>query len=417
MEPRQRFAIRVRLLALAALWLARPTLADFPPSDRGAFSLQGFGTLGLVYNDGGEAQFLRDRSQPEGPADGELAWENDSRFGVQANWKPHEDLEAVLQLVGKLRYDGSHRPQVSWAFLKYAFNPNVWLRLGRLGYDVYLLSDSRDVGYSYLWVRPPPGYFGQVHFTHLDGLDLAASSQLGNGILQGKLYFGHLNETGTTPIGVNYEMAGTPLWGGYLDYQDPHWQFRTSLGVMNLKSGFPPYAPVLDALHETGFPRTVGFAEDLSPNKGRFYYVSAGLVYDDGPLQTQLQLRRLWTDTESYQGNTSGYWSLGYRLGRWTPYVVVSRAESEHPRINTGLPATPEFASLEAGVDQIVRATQIDQRTLSLGTRFDFTKNAALKFQVDLIRNRDVPSLLWLDSDPSWDGNATLFSVALDFVF
>ena len=417
MELGQRLPLSARLLALAAIWLAWPALADFPPSERDGLSLQGFGTLGLVYNDGGQAEFLRDRSQPEGPADGELAWETDSRLGIQANWRPQENLEAVLQLVSKLRYDGSYRPQVSWAFLKYALNPNLQLRLGRLGYDVYLRSDSRDVGYSYLWVRPPAGYFGQVHFTHFDGLDLVASGQLGNGILQGKLYLGHLNETNATPIGVDYEMTGTPLWGGYLDYQDPHWQLRTGLGAINIKRAFPPYAPVLDGLRATGSAHAVALADDLDPTKGRFYYASAGIVYDAGPLQTQLQLRRLWTDTQSYQGNTSGYWSLGYRIGRWTPYVVLSRATSEHSDSETGLPETPEFASLNAGVDQIVQATQIDQDTLSLGTRFDFAKNAALKFQVDLIRSHDVPSLLWVDSDPNWDGDATLFSVALDFVF
>lgn len=386
--------------------------------DEGSLTIGGFGTIGGAYNANAEAEFIRDRSQPEGAADGRFDLGLDSRLGVQINWRPNEPLEGVLQLVAKRRYDGTYRPQLSWAFLGYAFDPDIRLRVGRLGYDVYLMSDSRDVGYSYLWVRPPVDYFGQVHYSHLDGLDLTVSRVLGDGVLKGKLFAGLLNETGTSPQGEDYEMEGSTLWGGYLDYQDPHWQMRAGVGVMRLRHEFELYAPLLDALRGTGVPEAVALAGDLEVADKDFYFVSTGIGYDAGPLQSQFQLRYLWVDTPSYADNVAGYWSLGYRLGRWTPYIVYSRIKSEHRHLDTGLPdRNPYYAAINDGVEQILQATQVDQETLSLGARFDFARNAALKLQVDWVHSRDNPSLLWLDPDPDWDGRATLFSAALDFVF
>ena len=70
-----------------------------------------------------------------------------------------------------------------------------------------------------------------------------------------------------------------------------------------------------------------------------------------------------------------------------------------------------------AAVDEAITFNQFDQDTISLGARYDFAKNAALKMQVDWAHSRDNPSMFWVEPDPDWDGRATLFSVTLDFVF
>lgn len=402
-------------LALANSALAGQTAA-LP--GQGIFTLQGFGTLGgPFYSSTDQATFIRDRSQPDGARGHGLALEVDSRLGVQANWRPSEQLEAVVQLVGKYRYDGTYRPQVPWAFVKLALPPDVQIRAGRLGYDAYLLSDSRDVGYSYLWVRPPVDYFGQIHWTHFDGVDLTAQHGLGNGFLKGKLFVGQLNESAVSPDGIDYKMQGSWLWGGHLDFQNPNWQVRAGLGVLRLENDYPPFLLLQDGLRATGVPAAAVLADEISAAHKDFRYLSLGVVYDAGALQSQIQIRRLDVDTESYADNTAGYWSLGYRLGRWTPYLVYSRIKSEHRQPATGLPPISPYTVLDAAVSRIFASTQADQDTLSVGTRFDFAQNAALKLQVDWIRSRDNPSLLWLDADPDWGGRATILSATLDFVF
>ena len=60
----------------------------------------------------------------------------------------------------------------------------------------------------------------------------------------------------------------------------------------------------------------------------------------------------------------------------------------------------------------------IDQHTFTLGGRWDFQKNLALKTQVDWVRGSPASVfLLKVSESGGWQGNITVFSLALDFVF
>lgn len=403
---------------LLGLWLSRSALAELSLNGE-TFSLSGFGTLGGPYNLDGQAGFIRDKTQPEGARGDGIDWAIDSRLGLQATWRPRDDFEGTLQLVSKYHDDGSYRPQATWAFLKYAFAPDSQVRVGRLGYDIYLFAESRDVGYSYLWVRPPVDCFGQIYNSYFDGLDLTLADGWGEGVLRGKLFLGQL--TGTIPTSFRdseYDLSGSILWGGYIDYQTPHWLFRAGLGKSRLENELPPYAMLQDALRSTQVPQAVALAQDLGFAGKQLKFLAAGIAYDNGPLQSQLALSHAVSDTLSYPGNTAGYWSIGYRTGQWTPYFVYSRIKSTRDdQRETGLPDTPPFEVINTGVAQALSANQANQYTLSLGIRYDFARNVDFKLQVDWIRSRGNPTLLWTDPDPDWDGRATIVSATLDFVF
>ncbi len=413
--------MKPRLFIIMGLgfWLSSPVALADSPLNSETFSLSGFGTLGGAYNLDGEANFIRDGIQPDG-ADGRgFTGSVDSRLGLQANWKPHEDFEGVIQLVSKYRYDGSYRPQVTWAFLKYAFTPDFQIRAGRLGYDIYPFAESRDVGYSYVWVRPPVDFFGYIYFSHLDGADLTLTHQLGNGLLKGKLFASQFNDAipVVTTIPDVYTLKGD-AWGGYLDYQTPNWLFRACLVIIKPETEQTAVAMLQNALRSTQVPQAVSLAGNMGFADKTFNFFTTGAVYDDGPFQGQLMLSRILTDTLSYPNNTAGYASLAYRIGEWTPYLVYSRIKSgRNDHVDTGLPDTPPFDVLNAQVGLALSNNQADQSTVSLGARYDFAPNAAFKLQVDRIHSRGYPTLLWGNTDPDWDGRATIFSATLDFVF
>jgi len=204
----------------------------------------------------------------------------------------------------------------------------------------------------------------------------------------------------------------------YLDYQTSHWLFRAGVGASRLENEFPPYARLRDALRSTRAPPAVALAQDLGFAGKQLKFFAAGIAYDDGPLQSQLALSHAVSDALSYPGNTAGYWSIGYRIGQWTPYFVYSRIKSTpSDQRETGLPNTPPFEAINAGVAEALSANQANQYTLSLGIRYDFARDIDFKLQVDRIRSRGNPTLLWTDPDPEWDGRATIVSATLDFIF
>lgn len=58
-------------------------------------------------------------------------------------------------MVGRDRLDNTFENSVEWAFLKGRLFPKLIVRAGRLGVDVFMLSEYRNIGFAYPWVRPP----------------------------------------------------------------------------------------------------------------------------------------------------------------------------------------------------------------------------------------------------------------------
>jgi hypothetical protein len=74
-------------------------------------------------------------------------------------------------------------------------------------------------------------------------------------------------------------------------------------------------------------------------------------------------------------------------------------------------PPPPAIAALMA-------ASHGDQHSWFLGGRWDFHQDMALKAQVDWIRGSPSSMFPFRDDNMApWDGNMTVFSLALDFVF
>ena len=362
------------------------------------FTLNGFGTLGIARSDNDQAQYIRDLSQPYGLTTNWSA-KVDSVLGLQAGYRFDNEFDGMLQAISRYRYDGSYRPEISWAFLHYSPNPDLNLRVGRLGTEFYMTADSRLVGYANLTVRPPPDYFGPLIFSYLDGFDVDLAKPVTNGLLRGKLFAGYSPETSPFVGAITWDLSGTLLVGGYLDYQTGPWQIRLGHAEVRFNKELP-----LDAL----VPGIIEAAPELSVLDQWARFDSLGAVYDQGPFQLQLMLSRTRHDSAAYEDTKAGYAIASYRIGKVTPYLGYSRVTSKPPRFD---PASPPLAA------QIGSATHSDQHTWFLGGRWDIRKDLDLKVQVDSIQG-SPSSIFPFRGDPVvWDGRMTVFSLTLDFMF
>lgn len=390
----------VCLIAFATSHAAEPEPRDGVSSP---FSLRGFGTLGLARSDTDRTEYVRDLSQPYG-LDRDWSARIDSLIGLQAEYRFDDRWHAVVQAMSRYRYDGSYDPEVSWAFVQYEPSPTFNLRLGRLGTEFYMLADSRLVGFANLTVRPPPDYFGPLVFSYLDGVDAGASLPIGHGILQAKLFAGRSPEWSPFYGDIRWNLDGTLLAGGHLEYVHHPWQVRIGHTEVDFARELP-----LNQL--AGFD-VIGLAPELSVKDRRVRYDSLGVVYDSGPLQIQLMLSQTEHDSVAYEDTRAGYAIVAYRLGQITPYLGYSRVSSEPDRL-----AHPPPPPLDALVSGLTRATHSDQHTWSLGARWDVYDNIALKAQIDWVRGSPTSVFPFRGDDIVWDGTMTVYSLALDFVF
>lgn len=398
------------LVLAGALAAALPCLgAEDGAAGRPGVSLKGFGTVGIARSDNDSVQFVRDLS----PLDGLTRnWSGkvDSLLGLQANIQLSEQSEGVMQVVSRYRYDGTYTPEVTWAFLRHDVSPALSLRAGRLGTEFYMLADSRLVGYANLTVRPPPDYYGSLVFSYIDGLDVSATTPLAGGLLRGKLFAGASPEK--TPFVNNpWDLAGSLLVGGHVDYLRGPWQFRLGHSQIRFENETP-----MNALAESlgGPPGFLSYVPELSVAGKWARFNSFGVVYDDGPLQLQLMLSQTRHESTQYEDSKAGYVIAAYRLGQVAPYLGYSQVKSSAKTL-----ASPAPAPLAPLTASLMAQTHSDQHTLFLGGRWDLQPNLALKAQMDWIRG--TPSSLFPfrgeDTPAAWNGNMRVFSLAMDFIF
>ncbi|WP_157956876.1 porin [Salinicola aestuarinus] len=378
-----------------ALCLAAPIPSAFghPLDDETRLRFSGFGTLAAVHSDQANADFVRDISQREGAGDG-WSGKTDSLLGAQLGYRFTDELDVVVQGLSRYQESGHFEPELSWAFVRYRPDPAVQLRAGRLGWDVYQLADSRYVGYAYNWVRPPVDHFGTLQLVHIDGADVTFKQPVGSDLVRLKLYAGRSDSEIYLTEGLSAEFDVDQVYGGNLDYETGPWRFRVS--YTQIHSDVDYRGPVADAIERVPFA-------NLDPNNvlgdvfgfDRITLFSLGALYDRGPLTVQAMVNR--SKVTRYEGQIdSGFVSVGYRVQRVTPFVMMSKVKttSTHPD-----------------------GSDIDQQTYSLGARYDVAANLALKAQLDRIDTRS-PGFLWRDTDSDWRGGwSSVFTLGLDFIF
>jgi hypothetical protein len=283
------------------------------------WSFGGFGTLGLARSSNGDAEVARDLLQPRGISD-QWSARTDSSLGIQAAYQANDKLEAVFQVVDRYGYKRRFAPEVTEAFVKYDPSAVLSLRAGRLGTDLFMHGDSRLVGYSQLAVRPNIDYFSALAVTYFDGADGVATVPVGDGLLSAKVYIGALAERVPNSSG-DTDLHGARLFGGNLDYQTGNWQWRVGMGMIRFGDALPEAMKMLQSeLRTTGLAsaRTVANKLEMRDTAARFY--SVGVIYDKGPLFSQLMLNRL--DYESaVNDQRSGMFLAGYRIGDVKPFV------------------------------------------------------------------------------------------------
>ncbi len=406
------------LLSTLGLIASPPLFAETTEDSPSAFSFNGFGTLGATRSSSSEAGFVRELSQPHGSA-GKWRTEPDSLFGLQANWQATSELAVIGQVISRYHVGSSYDPEVSWAFLRWEPNGNASFRMGRLGTDFYLFSDSRQVGYSYLTVRPSADFFGVLPFSHIDGADAQFTWPIGAAFLKARLHYGWLDEK--LPLADRrWNLSGSRMVGGSLTFQQGAWTLRASSSSLRFEHNLP-INELTDGLRGVSsmFPSAGAAADrlDIAGSTSRFH--SLGGVYDEGPLQAQLMISRVTHSSASFQNWWAGYALVGYRIGQFTPFVGYSWIRSQAKTLNPGLPSgiDPGLDQLAIGTAQVLADSHSNQHTTTFGVRWDFATRLALKLQLDLIRGKPDSLFPYRDETAAWKGHTNVSTIVLDYVF
>ena len=79
--------------------------------------------------------------------------------------------------------------------------------------------------------------------------------------------------------------------------------------------------------------------------------------------------------------------------------------------------SNPRGNRLNPTVDQIMADAHVEQKTMTVGVRWDLVRNVALKTQWDGIRGTASSIFPYRREQADWTGKMDVFSVSVDFVY
>ena len=372
------------------------------------FSLSGFGTAGVVGTSQDGAQYVVP-GQIRG-ADKSWSGEVDSKLGVQLGARFNSMFSATVQVLSKQDGRGSFKPQAEWAFAKLQATPGLSFRLGRMGAPLFAVSDFRDVGYANTWLRPPIDVYGQVPISHFDGVDVNWQTSLGGKTITLQALGGR---SSSYVEGTKVEIDSMLGLNATVELVDGlNLRLGHVTGKLTVKSA--SLAQLVGVLRQTPFA-SVG--NELDAHDKRASFSGAGLSYDQGNWLVLAEYTK--RNTKSFVPDTTGWYAtLGYRVGKFTPYVTLSRLKTDSSNVHNTVPAGLVLGGLPLGalVDGTTAAQSTPQKTAALGVRWDAWRNLAVKAQWDHIKTTGAGQ--FHDAQPGFANQRVhVYSLAVDFVF
>jgi hypothetical protein len=358
------------------------TNAEAVETDQPKVTFGGFGSLGASHSSMKSGDYILDSSVPKGPGLSE-DWStgNDSRIAAHLAADLTPNVSAVLQVVSEYHTPNSYMPEVEWANVKYAFTPDVYIRVGRIALPTFLHSDNRDVGYTYVWIHPPLELYRQLPISHSDGVDAMYRVVFGEAVnsIKAILYGENTLER------ENSTSTSKDMWG------------------------------IFDTIEYGPTTAHIGYQERLAATENnqtgvtgawiRNSDLSLGVQYDPGDWFAISE----WIQRKSTTKISAMYISAGYRVKKFTPYVTYNQTSP-----GSFLPGFPPPSA------NSIRLANRSQSAVSLGVRWDFMKDTDFKLQYDQVKLSDN-SNGFLANVPAgvtmYGAKFHVISAVVDFVF
>jgi hypothetical protein len=365
-----------RLCALTALGAIAMLAANAQAADGdNIFSLSGFGTIGATHSSSNDGDYVGTLHQTEG-AGFTHNWNLgvDSKLGVQLDGNFTEQLSGVVQVVAQDQSNNTFSPRIEWANLQYAFTPDLKVRVGRTALPTLITSDSRLVGYTYTWIRPPLEIYNMNPTTNSDGIDASYRTHFGNIVNTVQAFDGRISTDIVSPSGAILSGATATQLQGISD--------NVEYGALTARA----------ALMRTNVSMNIAPGFTLTPE---MKVANLGVIYDPGSWFVQSELSRFQSPGIT-PDEKAFYITAGYRLNNFTPYATYSQIK-------------PNGA---------IALLSYDQKTSSLGVRWDILKSTDVKLQWDHVSLGTGNDGFFTNAQPGLAGSSVnVVGVVVDFVF
>lgn len=323
-----------------------------------------------------------------------------SLFAVQVSGDINDNMTATGQIVA--RGSDDYNADFEWAYISYEATDNVSISAGRLRLPLFRYSASLDVGYSYHWVAPPQTVYA-VPFNNIDGVRVDYTGYTGDLEYTFQVITGRI-QNDFTLVGASAGLDITEVFVFTGDFAYENWKFRGVYGSGKVTFDIPDLLPALGQLGQI----SAGLSDSLAAEDDSAIFYGGTIEYDAFTWFVAAELTGVEIEQSFLPKDINFYVTAGFRMGKWTPFVTYEKADSNRdPKFVDQISGFPEPFQLP--LTQLVVGIQQpnfgESNSVSLGFRYDFDTNVALKLDVSKLTD-DVTN----DED-------TLIRFAVNYVF
>jgi len=390
-------------------------------------TVHGFGTVGGVYQEN-ENIIYRNSFSTEKGSKGDISFENDTKFGLQLDAEVSDEITLTLQGVASQNHGNGQLVKIEWANIKYQPLDSLDLRVGIMQLPAFMYSDVLNISYAYDWVRLPTMY-ETVPFSSYTGIELNYLHDFDSFFTTLKLFYGGAKETiKTVCCSSNIEtteIENDNTYGVALTLDMENFKFRVSYTTFE----FSIYNTRMDKdgelIQSYNIPILTQTYDHYKVKKtpSRYFSVGANYNFENAYIVGEY----INFDTESFKSDTQSWYISGvYNYNDFTPYITFSKtiSKSNYEDISTSSSASNESMALDNLIENInylfadiAEGTGVNQDDITLGVRYDFLDNIALKIQYDYLREYKDKSSLLMHFNNEESTTLHIFSATVDFVF
>ena len=275
-----------------------------------------------------------------------------TRFGLNVTAKLNDRVTLASQMFAE-RADG-YEVQLDWAFIGTKLSDNFDLRMGRIKFPGGLYGEYVDVGYAYPWIQAPQEFYSEdigasqaVHKS-FSGASLLTEFSSGDMTYSANLFAGEVAEETVLRTG----LKGITLTANWDD------KVTVQAGANSSKMHAEAFMPTMD--------------------KEQHEIVQAGFKVD----MSNVLVIGEWADVDmgnfAFGESETSYLLLGYHFGKFLPHVTVSTLEKGQDAM-IGVMGTRTIGPFE-------------QTATTVGLRWDYADQAAVKFEVSNIELDSIDS-------------------------
>lgn len=405
---RQMESLKSTLLLISLLMPGLASAVDF--------TWNGFGTLALS---GLDKYDVNERptnvSFPYSTHTTRLDEKQDSRMAIQGTAYFNDQFSSTMQLLARGRNDFD--VEVEWAYLSYQATEHLKFRLGRMRKPLFLYSDFYDVGYAYHWVRPPKTVYFDFgpFFNTIDSIDAYYQRTLNDWTYSVQAYSGRKSGSGSIgDLSYGYEELNT--YGLVLNFEKETTNIRFGAHEAYFNMDIEQLHLIYEMLIGLGYPE---LGSNILIEKQKTPFLSASLTHRMG--QWGLFAERISSEPENSVLPGINAWMLGISrvFGPVTLHFTHGRQSTinKHhliaPIQNAADSAAAEgrvvtagnLQAIVSGLTDLIDSTTMDRTSNGIGLRYELHDNAALKLEVERIK------------DNLLGGRSNLYSVSVDFLF